>query len=114
MDRFPNVLGIIQAVVLHFMVYFIATVQLAGPAALRGQLTGLYFGIGALAGAAFGPPLIGALNDFVFGDPAKVGWSMTILMVSGLSIGLISLRYLLPKLKPAIEEQEAAERAALG
>lgn len=111
---FLPVLGIIQAVVLPFMVYFIATVQLAGPPELRGQLTGLYFGIGALAGAAFGPPLVGALNDFVFGDPAKIGWSMTILMVCGLTIALISLRILLPKLKPAIEEQEAAERAAAG
>lgn len=108
---FLPALGVVQAVVLPFMVYFIATIQLAGPARLRGQLTALYFGIGALSGSAFGPPAVGALNEFVFHDPAKVGWSLTIVLVASLLIALVSLRFLLPKLRPAIEEQEAVEHA---
>lgn len=103
-------LGALQAVVIPFMVYFLATIQLVAPSNLRGQLTGLYFGLAALVGNGVGPMAVGALNDFVFRDPDKLGWSLTIVSTFCLGISLLILRLLLRRLRPAIEQREAEER----
>ncbi len=104
-------LGLLQAVIIPFIVYFMATIQLVAPAHLRGQVTGLYFGMCALVGSGLGPLFIGALNDFWFRDPAKLGWSLTIVTTTCAGVTLLVLRLLLRRLRSAIEEREAEEQS---
>ncbi|MDB5471537.1 MAG: permease of the major facilitator superfamily [Caulobacter sp.] len=103
---FVIVLGFLQVLVIPYMVYFSATIQLMAPAHLRGQMTGLYFGLSALIGAGFGPMAVGAVTDFVFRDPAKLGWSLALVVTVGLGLTWLVLRLLLRGLKPAILARE--------
>ena len=64
-----------------------AHIQMTAPAALRGRLAAITVACQHLCGLAFGPLLIALVTDEVFGDPARVGDSMTIIMVV---IGLIT------------------------
>ena len=103
---FIAALGFLQAIVIPYMVYFSATIQLMAPNQVRGQMTGLYFGISALIGAGFGPMIVGAVTDFVFRDPAKLGWSLAVVITTGMTVTLIMLRILLRRLSGAIQERE--------
>jgi len=108
---FLAALGFLQAVVIPYMVYFSATIQLMAPAPVRGQMTGLYFGISALVGAGFGPMIVGAVTDFVFQDPSKLGWSLAGVVTAGLATTLVLLRVLLRSLASAIQQREVLEAA---
>ena len=108
---FIAALAFLQIVVIPYMVYFSATIQLMAPAPVRGQMTGLYFGLSALIGAGFGPLIVGAVTDFVLGDADKLGWSLGIVITTGLVGTLLMLRIFLRGLSSVV--QKRAELDAL-
>jgi MFS family permease len=66
----------------------LAAAQIATPPEMRGRVGALMVIMINLFGYAFGPMLVGALTDFVFGDPQKVGYSIavTILVVGPIAM----------------------------
>jgi MFS family permease len=62
-----------------------AALQVIFPNQLRGQVTALYLFVLNLGALTIGPFVPGFLNDYVFGDPKMVGYSI------GLTIGVASV-----------------------
>lgn len=60
-----------------------AAMQLLGPAGLRGQLGACYLLFSSLIGAGLGPLLIGALTEHGFADRARVGDSVSLVVLCG-------------------------------
>ncbi len=48
------------------------------PAAMLGLAAGIYFFMSNAVGLMVGPPLVAAITDYGFGDPQKVGYSLSI------------------------------------
>ena len=59
-----------------------AALQIVTPKHLRAQIAAVYILVVGLIGLAFGPTSVALLTDYVFRDPAMVGWSIAI--VAGL------------------------------
>ncbi|ARR56679.1 MFS transporter [Rhizorhabdus wittichii DC-6] len=59
----------------------LAAVQMIAPPAMRGRFGALVVLASNLFGFAFGPMLVGAITDYGFGDPGKVGVSIAIVLV---------------------------------
>lgn len=70
-----------------FLMFFsgpgIGALQIVTPNELRGQMSAIYLFVVSLVGLGVGPVAVGAITDFGFGDPAKVGWSIATLVGSG-------------------------------
>jgi MFS family permease len=56
----------------------VAAFLIATPPVMRGRMAALVNGLINLAGYAFGPMVIGALTEYVFVDPQKIGYSVAI------------------------------------
>jgi MFS family permease len=84
-----------------------ACIQDVTPGPMRGQITALYTGLLNIIGFGAGPFAVGLLTDYVFRDPLKVGYSLSI--VIGLA-GLTSTCVYAWGLAPYLETQ--AIRAA--
>jgi len=108
---FVALYGLIQALGFSYILYMSTTLQLICPPEMRGRLSALFMFVIVVTGIGMGGPLVAAITDFVFHDPAKLGWSICIVGVSACAISLTCLRLALPLIRPAIE---ARERAAAG
>lgn len=58
----------------------LAAVQMITPPAMRGRFGALAVLASNLFGYAFGPMLVGAFTDYIFGDPDKIGLSVAIVV----------------------------------
>lgn len=76
------------------------------PPHFRGRVTGLFGLVFNLMGMCLGPPVVGFLNDFVFGDPMRLNSSLAILSLAG---GLSGAALFAFGLKPAREAVRAAD-----
>jgi len=67
-----------------------AALQLITPNQMRGQIAAIYVLVVGLIGLLLGPTSVAVLTDYVFRDPLKVGWSISVVaaVVSPLSVGL--------------------------
>jgi len=78
-----------------FLMFFsgpgIGALQIVTPNELRGQVSAIYLFIVSMVGAGLGPVAVGAITDFGFGDPSKVGWSIAVLIAFGGSAAFILL-----------------------
>lgn len=86
-----------------------SAIQLITPNRMRGQASAVYLTVINLVGLGLGPLLVGLMNDYGFGRPEAVGYSLAIInaltppiMAALLFMGLRGFR----------EAVEAAERAA--
>lgn len=70
-----------------FLMFFsgpgVGALQIVTPNELRGQMSAIYLFVVSLVGLGLGPVAVGAITDFGFGDPAKVGWSIATLVAIG-------------------------------
>lgn len=66
-----------------------AGIQEIVPSNMRGQFSALYLFIVNLIGLGLGPTLVALSTDYVFADPAKVGYSL--MLVTGLAMTLSAL-----------------------
>jgi len=63
-------------------------------------------------GQGVGPPLVGALTDFVFADEAMLGRSLMIVTIAGIIIAFLALQFARGSLSAAIADTEAREAQA--
>ncbi len=64
-----------------------AALQVITPNPLRAQMTAVYFLVGNLIANGFGPTIYALVTDFVFADPAKLKYSMSLVTAVVLPIG---------------------------
>ncbi|WP_439468061.1 MFS transporter [Blastomonas fulva] len=65
----------------------LAGVQMLTPPAMRGVVTSVFLAIVTLVGIGLGPPLVGAITDFVFADPDKLNLSLLAMVLVVASLG---------------------------
>lgn len=106
---FFGLYGVLQVVTIPSMMYLQASLAMLAPNELRGQLTGVGYTIYSILGVGGGPTLVGALTNYVFEDPAKVGWSLSLTMGVGMTGGAILLRVAMKPLREAVAVAEALE-----
>jgi MFS family permease len=58
-----------------------AVLQMITPPSMRGRVAAMLVVTLSVGGYTIGPTLIGAITDFVFFDPQRVGWSMAVVAV---------------------------------
>lgn len=78
--------GILQVLVVQFVVYVAATLHLVTPSDLRAQMIAIFISIFSFIGNGLGPLFTALITDYVFRDDAKIGLSL--LAVSAVSIPL--------------------------
>jgi len=106
--------GVVQVVALPSMIFLSTTLAMLAPNEVRGQLTAVAYIVYTLLGLGIGPTMVGALTDFLFHDPAKVGWSLAIVLSACTPLAFLLLRLSLRNLRPAIAESERLAGAGAG
>ena len=83
------------------------TIQLVTPPDLRGRYVGVWNTVSGLANALVGPMLVGFLTQYVFRSDAKLGWSVTLVLIVciGAAIGLLTVA--MPAMRRAVALLEA-------
>ena len=70
-----------------FLMFFsgpgVGALQIVTPNEFRGQMSAIYLFVVSVVGMGLGPVAVGAITDFGFGDPSKVGWSIATLVAIG-------------------------------
>lgn len=61
------------------------------PNRLRGQVSAIYLFVVNLIGLGLGPTAVALLTDYLFGDDAKVGWSLMIVMAGAQCLATLML-----------------------
>lgn len=107
---FFGVYCVLLAVTIPSMLYLSASLALLAPNELRGQLSALAYTLYGILGMGLGPAAIGAITDFVFNDPQKIGWSLALLSGVAMPLGAILLRMAMKPLRAAIATAEKLER----
>jgi hypothetical protein len=95
--------GIVNVIVLSYLLYAGAIIQILAPNQLRGQITALFLFCSSVLAQGIGPSLVAALTDFVFDDPMKLGASLAVVSGTALAGSCLALRIALRSLqrKPA-------------
>ncbi|MGE0740245.1 MAG: MFS transporter [Hyphomonadaceae bacterium] len=104
--------ALIQFVTVSAFVFVSAIIVLAAPNVVRGQLAGFYIAAFTVLGQGVGPPLVGAITDFVFADEAMLGASLALVTVVGIIIAFVALQFARQTVTAGIRDMEA-EHAAL-
>ncbi|MDB5424962.1 MAG: permease of the major facilitator superfamily [Phenylobacterium sp.] len=91
-------IGVLQAIVLPYALYLGSIIQLISPPAMRGRMTSIMVSLIPIFSQGLGPLLIGALTDFVFHDPKKLGMALGLVMTAGIFLGFVMLRISLKRL----------------
>lgn len=98
--------SVIGVVTIPWVAYASVTIQVITPPSLRGRVWGTV-SIPLVIAGGIGPFLVGVLNDYVFKDPQKIGWSLTVLMVTCLPLAIFCMRACLPALRSAVDRNDA-------
>jgi hypothetical protein len=98
--------ALVQFVTVPFFVFVSAVIVLAAPPAARGQLAGLYIASFTVLGQGVGPPLVGAITDFVFRDEAKLGQSLAVTTIGGIIVAFAALQIALRFVKAALDDAD--------
>jgi MFS family permease len=91
--------GIVNVIVLSYLLYAGAIIQLLAPNQLRGQITAMFLFCSSVLAQGIGPSLVAALTDFVFADPMKLGTSLAIVSGAALAGSCLALRIALRSLQ---------------
>lgn len=101
--------GLIQVVALPYMLYASSTIQVIAPNSMRGRLVGGLLFFVSIAATMFGPTLVAVINDFVFPDSDRLGWSLAIVSVAGIASGYACLRVSLKRIAPLVARSPVAD-----
>lgn len=99
---FMLVYAVVAVVTIPCLAYLTAAAQVVTPPHLRGRITALVTIPLALVGS-LGPLAVGLLTDRLFGDGAKLGWSLALVMATMIPLALVCLRMCLPALRAAVD-----------
>jgi MFS family permease len=101
-DYFVIGIGLLQFVVLSYPFFVLTSVQVITPSHLRGRMTGVLIALVPIFSQGLGPMLIGAMTDFLFEDPKKIGVALAIVATTAISGGFILLRVVLARVGPLL------------
>lgn len=104
--------ALVQFVTVPFFVFVSAVIVLAAPPAARGQLAGLYIASFTVLGQGVGPPLVGAITDFVFRDETMLGQSLAVTTIGGIVVAFAALQVALRFVKAALNDAGVVGGAA--
>lgn len=99
--------ALISIIAIPCLAYASVTIQMVTPAAMRGRVLAILSVPLAIIGG-FGPPLVGRLTDGLFADPAKLGWSLALVVGTSVPVAIVALRLALPGLRRAIDANRIA------
>lgn len=95
--------AVLSIITIPSTAYASVAIQMVTPPQLRGRVFATFIIPLAIAGG-FGPPLVGAITDYVIGAERMVGYSLAALLATALPIAIIALRISLPGLREAVRE----------
>jgi MFS family permease len=107
---FMGVYAVVDVVLVSFLLYIAATVQLLVPNRMRGQTTAIFMFVTATIAAGIAPTIVASLTDFLFQDQKQLGKSLMLVTTTASLVAFIVLRYSLRHLRPALERQDLAQR----
>ncbi|MNY19879.1 hypothetical protein D3C86_1533360 [compost metagenome] len=105
-----GVYAVVDVVLVSFLLYIAATVQLLVPNRMRGQTTAIFMFVTATIAAGIAPTIVASLTDFLFQDQKQLGKSLMLVTTTASLVAFIVLRYSLRHLRPALERQDLAQR----
>lgn len=79
-----------------------AVLPLISPNRIRAQIVALYLLVANLLGFTLGPTSVGMLTDYVFRDPALIGYSLSIAPAVFLLLGFFLVIWSLPKYRAVV------------
>jgi MFS family permease len=111
---FFGMYAFLQLVMISFASFATASISTLAPAYLRARLIAIFLLLVNIVGGGLGPIIIGALNDYVFRDPMKIGLSLTTLISIAMPGALIFLWWVLKDWRAAIERSERTDDTSVG
>lgn len=99
---FMIVYAVVAVVTIPSIAYVTAAAQVITPPRLRGRITALVSIPLALVGS-LGPVAVGLLTDTLFGDEARLSWSLAIVLGTMMPLAIVCLRACLPALRAAVD-----------
>lgn len=85
-----------------------SALQTASPPLMRGVAAAIYVFLVATIGLGVAPTLVALLTDYVFRDPAMVGWSLGAVCTISSVVGAWLIRGAIPHYRVAVARAEAA------
>jgi MFS family permease len=110
---FMGLYAVVDVVLVSFLLYIAATVQLLVPNRMRGQTTAIFMFVTATIAAGLAPTIVASITDFWFGDQQQLGKSLMIVTTSASIVAFVVLRYSLRHLRPALDQQDREQKEAL-
>ncbi len=93
--------SLVGVVTIPSIAYASVAIQMVTPARIRAQVFAI-FSIPLMVIGGLGPPLVGAMTDYIFQDEAKLGWSLAVLVSTTVPTCLMCLRIALPGLRRTV------------
>jgi hypothetical protein len=90
----------------------LAAIQMVSPPAMRGRCGALAVLASNLGGLALGPMLIGALTDYGFGDPDRVGQAIAVALLVLGPASALAIRWARPAFLARIEATSSSTAIA--
>ncbi|MNZ36765.1 L-galactonate transporter [compost metagenome] len=108
---FMGVYAVVDVVLVSFLLYIAATIQLLVPNRMRGQTTAIFMFVTATIAAGIAPTIVASLTDFLFEDQQQLGKSLMLVTTTASVVAFVVLRYSLRHLRPALEQQNRENAA---
>lgn len=83
--------GVADGLASAAMLYFAATIQLYLPQEFRGRINALFLMTITIVASGTGPMAVASITDYIFSDPAAIGKSMTIVVVSAAAGSVLTI-----------------------
>ncbi|NUA26918.1 MFS transporter [Cupriavidus basilensis] len=100
---FMCVYGVVDVVLVSFLIYVGATIQMMVPQHMRGQITAIFMFLIMTLAAGVAPSLVASFTDFVFESEAALGKSLMLVTAGSSVVAFVMLRIALRYLKPRME-----------
>lgn len=98
--------GVVNVVVLSYLLYASAILQILAPSRLRGRVSSLLLFCSAVLAQGIGPSLVAAITQFVLQDQQRLGDSLLFVGAFALIASFVTFRFTLRELKFFLEKKE--------
>ena len=99
----------LEIILIAFMFYMSATVQMVTPVMMRGLVSGIFVSTCTAVATGLGSPLVAAVTDYGFGDKAALDKSLLAVSLVTISIAFVFIRMALPKIRAGMTATGAAQ-----
>lgn len=98
----------VQFSTVPFMMYVSAILSKIAPSAAKARLLALYIIAFNIIGHGLGPTIVGAINDYVFGDEMMIGTSLLIVVLVAMLVAILCISVAMPRTHAAIERAQVS------